>query len=242
MHILNILLKNKRNLEGFVGGGCNKENHRCMRAHLKPYHYRGWCSCDVVACTTHVTPFFCNTLLLRNTLLLLLLLRSLLRTCVCLQLCLHCVQSLQHVRYKLSRVGFVLMVPLLVLAVSFHGWVQLRRSRVCNPCNTLPLLLLRSLLRTCVCLQLCLHSVQSLQHVRYKLSRVGFVLMVPLLVLAVPFHGWVQLRRSRVCNPCNTLLLLPCSTIHLQPGRFEQTVPSVSSQRLSVYYSFHHTL
>jgi hypothetical protein len=97
-------------------------------------------------------------------------------TCVCLQLCLHCAQSLQHdpstawqvranstvsvlsapfsvlqfpsnsastlsVRYKLSRVGFVLMVPLLVLAVSFHGWVRLQRSCVSDPCNTLLLLL-----------------------------------------------------------------------------------------------------
>jgi hypothetical protein len=44
--------------------------------------------------------------------------------------------------------------------------------------------------------------------VRYKLSRVGFVLMVPLLVLAVSFHGWVQLQRSCVSDPCNTLLLL----------------------------------
>jgi hypothetical protein len=109
-------------------------------------------------------------------------------TCVCLQLCLHCVQSLQHdpstawqvranstvsvlsapfsvlqfpsnsvstlsVRYKLSRVGFVLMVPLLVLAVSFHGWVQLRRSRVCNPCSTLLFLLRPGLVsRSCCCL------------------------------------------------------------------------------------------
>jgi hypothetical protein len=34
------------------------------------------------------------------------------------------------------------MVPLLVLAVSFHGWVQLQRSCVSDPCNTLLLLLL----------------------------------------------------------------------------------------------------
>jgi hypothetical protein len=34
-----------------------------------------------------------------------------------------------------------------------------------------------------------------------------FVLMVPLLVLAVSFHGWVQLQRSCVSDPCNTLLL-----------------------------------
>jgi hypothetical protein len=45
--------------------------------------------------------------------------------------------STLSVRYKLSRVGFVLMVPLVILAVSFHSWVQLRRSRVCDPCNTL---------------------------------------------------------------------------------------------------------
>jgi hypothetical protein len=36
---------------------------------------------------------------------------------------------------------------------------------------------------------------------------VGFVLLVPLLVLAVSFHGWVQLQRSCVSDPCNTLLL-----------------------------------
>jgi hypothetical protein len=33
-------------------------------------------------------------------------------------------------------------------------------------------------------------------------------MMVPLLVLAVSFHGWVQLQRSCVSDPCNTLLLL----------------------------------
>jgi hypothetical protein len=56
-------------------------------------------------------------------------------------------------------------------------------------------------------LQFPSNSVSTLS-VRYKLSRVGFVLMVPLLVLAVSFHGWVQLQRSCVSDPCNTLLLL----------------------------------
>jgi hypothetical protein len=118
-------------------------------------------------------------------------------TCVCLQLCLHCVQSLQHdpstawqvranstvsvlsapfsvlqfpsnsvstlsVRYKLSRVGFVLMVPLLVLAVSFHGWVQLQRSCVSDPCNTLLLLLLcNTLWNEWMCVAALLGSVAT---------------------------------------------------------------------------------
>jgi hypothetical protein len=104
---------------------------------------------------------------------------------------------------------------------------------VCDPCNTLLLLLLQvgfastafspcstihlqpdrfeqavpsaSSQRLSVYYSFQQKSVSTLS-VRYKLSRVGFVLMVPLLVLAVSFHGWVQLRRSRVCNPCNTLL------------------------------------
>jgi hypothetical protein len=41
-------------------------------------------------------------------------------------------ESTLSVRYKLSRVGFVLKVPLLVLAVSLRCWVQLRRSRLRN--------------------------------------------------------------------------------------------------------------
>jgi hypothetical protein len=57
-------------------------------------------------------------------------------------------ESTLSVRYKLSRMGFVLMVPLLVLAVSLRGSVQLRRSRLCNPCNTLLLLLLLLLRRS----------------------------------------------------------------------------------------------
>jgi hypothetical protein len=52
--------------------------------------------------------------------------------------------STLSMRYKLSRVGFVLMVPLVILAVSFHSWVQLRRSRVCDPCNTLFFFILRN--------------------------------------------------------------------------------------------------
>jgi hypothetical protein len=95
-------------------------------------------------------------------------------TCVCLQLCLHCVQSLQHDpstawQARANSSVSVLSAPFSVLQF---------------PSN----------------------SVSTLS-VRYKLSRVGFVLMGPLLVLAVSFHGWVQLQRSCVSDPCNTLLL-----------------------------------
>jgi hypothetical protein len=98
-------------------------------------------------------------------------------TCVCLQLCLHCVQSLQHDpstawQVRANSTVSVLSAPFSVLQF---------------PSN----------------------SVSTLS-VRYTLLRVGFVLMVPLLVLAVSFHGWVQLQRSCVSDPCNILLLLRC--------------------------------
>jgi hypothetical protein len=80
--------------------------------------------------------------------------------------------------------------------VPYLGWVSLQRSCLSDPCNPF---FLKSVFRQS-------NSVSTLS-VRYKLSRVGFVLMVPLLVLAVSFHGWVQLQRSCVSDPCNTLLL-----------------------------------
>jgi hypothetical protein len=112
-------------------------------------------------------------------------------TCVCLQLCLHCVQSLQHDpstawQARANSSVSVLSAPFSVLQF---------------PSN----------------------SVSTLS-VRYKLSRVGFVLMVPLLVLAVSFHGWVQLQRSCVSDPCNTLLLQR-SMLRTRPAESSNVAP-----------------
>jgi hypothetical protein len=63
---------------------------------------------------------------------------------------------------------------------------------------------------------------------RHKPSRVGFVLMVPLLVLAVSLHGWVQLRRSRLRNPVTPFFqktgVLESFLEELAPGRWPLTL------------------
>jgi hypothetical protein len=71
--------------------------------------------------------------------------------------------------------------------------------------------------------------------VRYKLSRVWFVLMVPVLVLAVSLRNWVQLRRSRLRNPVTPLLQrCACATWWCRRGGAPSEVQRMSVHGLQV--------